>query len=75
MVSETHVAHLRDKPEQDLNRIISVVVDMEHIYTAMRCEQNPDPKKVYNYFFKVNHSFKTISNERNSFNLLTIDHF
>lgn len=48
---------------------------MEHIYTAMRREKNPDPKKVYTYFFKVNNSFKTISNQRHTFNLSTIGHF
>lgn len=45
--------HLKGKSEQEVNTFLGVVVDMEHIYTVMSREQNSDPKKVYNYFFKV----------------------
>lgn len=55
---ENHISHLRDKPEQELNRLLSMVVDVDNLYITMNNEENPDAKKIYHYLFRVNTLFK-----------------
>lgn len=49
-----HISHLVDKPEQELNRLLSMVVDVDNMYTAMSREENPETHRVYLYLFRVN---------------------
>ncbi|XP_072393674.1 histone acetyltransferase KAT2A-like [Diabrotica undecimpunctata] len=50
---EMHISHLVDKPEQELNRLLSMAVDMDNMYTAMSTEKNPETNKVYLYLFRL----------------------
>lgn len=50
---ESHISHLRTKSEEELNRLLSMVVDVDNMYIAMNREENPDTKKPYSYLFKV----------------------
>ncbi|KAJ8980630.1 hypothetical protein NQ317_011706 [Molorchus minor] len=50
---ETHILHLKDKPEQELNRLLGMVVDVDNMYVAINREENPETKKVYLYLFKL----------------------
>ncbi|CAH1117979.1 unnamed protein product [Phaedon cochleariae] len=50
---EMHISHLKDKPEQELNRLLSMVVDVDNMYTAMSREENPETKRVYLYLFRL----------------------
>lgn len=53
LIVETHISHLRSKVEQELNRLLGMLVDLENMYIAMNREQNPDTKKVYSHLSKV----------------------
>ncbi|CAG9859546.1 unnamed protein product [Phyllotreta striolata] len=50
---ETHVSHLVDKPEQELNRLLSMTVDVDSIYTSMSKEENLETHKLYQYLFRL----------------------
>ncbi|KAG5872986.1 hypothetical protein JTB14_025352 [Gonioctena quinquepunctata] len=50
---DTHISHLKDKPEPELNRLLSMVVDVDNMYTAMSREENPETKRVYLYLFRL----------------------
>ncbi|CAH1105077.1 unnamed protein product, partial [Psylliodes chrysocephalus] len=50
---EMHISHLVDKPEQELNRLLSMVVDVDNMYTAMSREENPETHRVYLYLFRL----------------------
>nr|XP_023019465.1 histone acetyltransferase KAT2A [Leptinotarsa decemlineata] len=50
---DSHISHLKDKPESELNRLLSMVVDVDNMYTAMSREENPETKKVYLYLFRL----------------------
>ncbi|XP_018562120.1 histone acetyltransferase KAT2A isoform X2 [Anoplophora glabripennis] len=52
-ILENHISHLKDKPEDELNRLLGMVVDVDNLYTAMNWEENPETKKVYLYLFKL----------------------
>lgn len=50
---EIHISHLRTKTEQEINKLLGMVVDVDNIYTSMNREENMETKKVYSYLFKV----------------------
>lgn len=50
---ETHISHLKNKRDQDLNRLLGMVVDVENMYMAMSHEKNPDTTKMYSLLFKI----------------------
>ncbi|XP_044750210.1 histone acetyltransferase KAT2A isoform X2 [Coccinella septempunctata] len=50
---ENHVSHLRSKPEQEVNRILSMAIDFDNIYSAMNREENAETKKVYGCLFRL----------------------
>ncbi|KAK9754405.1 Acetyltransferase (GNAT) family [Popillia japonica] len=52
-VLEMHISHLHNKSEQDINKLLGMMVDVENMYTAMNREENEDTKKVYSYLFKL----------------------
>lgn len=56
-VVESHISHLRTKGEQELNRLLGMVVDVDNVYVAMTREENPDTKKLYSYLFRVGQLF------------------
>ncbi|XP_028147187.1 histone acetyltransferase KAT2A isoform X2 [Diabrotica virgifera virgifera] len=50
---EMHISHLIGKPEQELNRLLNMVEDVENMYTAMSREKNQETQKVYLYLFRL----------------------
>lgn len=54
-VSEAHVRHLGPLPEEEVNRLLGMVVDVENIFMSMHREEDADTKRVYYYLFKVSH--------------------
>ncbi|XP_045472544.1 histone acetyltransferase KAT2A [Harmonia axyridis] len=50
---ENHVSHLRSKPENEVNRVLSMAIDFDNIYAAMNREENPETKKVYGCLFRL----------------------
>lgn len=52
-ILESHISHLRTKSEQELNRLLSMVVDFDNMRIAMNREENLDTRKPYSYLLKV----------------------
>lgn len=53
-ILESHISHLRTKSEQELNRVLSMVVDFDNMRIAMNREENLETRKPYSYLLKVN---------------------
>ena len=49
----SHVSHLEDTPEEELNRLLGIVVDVENLFMCVTKEEDADTKQVYFYLFKV----------------------
>nr|XP_018908227.1 PREDICTED: histone acetyltransferase KAT2A [Bemisia tabaci]XP_018908228.1 PREDICTED: histone acetyltransferase KAT2A [Bemisia tabaci] len=48
-----HVSHLKTLPEEEINRLLGMVVDVENIFMSMHTEQDADTKKVYYFLFDL----------------------
>ena len=50
-----HVKHLQgpNVPVSELDRLLSIVVDVENLFMCVHKEEDPDTKQVYFYLFKV----------------------
>lgn len=47
-----HVSHTQS-PDQEINRLLGMVVDAENIFTSMNREEDVDTKHIYYYLYKV----------------------
>lgn len=52
----SHTTHLKSIQEEEVNRLLGMVVDVENIFMSMHREEDPDTKKVYYYLFKVSYA-------------------
>uniref|UniRef100_A0A3Q2PF57 K(lysine) acetyltransferase 2A n=1 Tax=Fundulus heteroclitus TaxID=8078 RepID=A0A3Q2PF57_FUNHE len=52
-----HVSHLENVSEDEINRLLGMVVDVENLFMSVHKEEDTDTKQVYFYLFKVGHSF------------------
>lgn len=50
---ENHVSHLVDQPEETINKLLGMVIDVDNIFMGMHKEEDQDTKKVYYYLFKL----------------------
>lgn len=50
---EEHVSHLEALAEEEINRLLGMVVDVENIYMSMHREEDSYTKTIYNYLFKL----------------------
>lgn len=57
---DDHTSHLVDTPEEELNRLAGIAVDVEHLFNCVHREEDPDTKQVFFYLFK--HLRKCIAN-------------
>lgn len=48
-----HVTHLENVSEEEMNRLLGIVLDVEYLYTCVHKEEDPDTKQVYFSLFKV----------------------
>ena len=62
MISGAHVSHLESTPEEELNRLLGIVVDVENLFMCVHKEEDADTKQVYFYLFKVFIGLQFISN-------------
>ena len=51
--SAAHVSHLENVPEEEINRLLGIVVDVENLFLCVHKEEDADTKQVYFYLFKV----------------------
>ncbi|XP_076059998.1 gcn5 acetyltransferase [Oratosquilla oratoria] len=49
----SHVSHLDQAVDDDLDRLLSIVVDVENLFICVHREEDTDTKQVYNYLFKL----------------------
>ncbi|XP_071812031.1 histone acetyltransferase KAT2A-like isoform X2 [Apostichopus japonicus] len=49
----SHVSHLENVAEEEINRMLSIVVDVEHLFLCVHKEEDADTKQVYFYLFKL----------------------
>ena len=61
------MSHLENVEEEELNRLLGIVVDVENLFMCVHKEEDADTKQVYFYLFKV----KTI-NKNTQFMYLVI---
>ena len=52
-LSGAHVSHLDNVSEEELNRLLGIVVDVENLFMCVAKEEDADTKQVYFYLFKV----------------------
>ena len=48
-----HISHLHDIPEDELNRLLCMVIDVENLFMCVHKEEDADTKQVYFYLFKI----------------------
>lgn len=51
--SAAHVSHLENVSEEEMNRLLGIVLDVEYLFTCVHKEEDADTKQVYFYLFKV----------------------
>lgn len=49
----SHVCHLEDVSEEELNRLLGIVIDVENLFMCVHIEEDTDTKQVYFYLFKL----------------------
>lgn len=52
-VAADHVSHLENVSEEEINRLLGMVVDVENLFMSVHKEEDTDTKQVYFYLFKV----------------------
>lgn len=48
-----HVSHLETTDEEELDRLLGIVVDVENLFMCVHKEEDADTKQVYFYLFKL----------------------
>ncbi|XP_030841135.1 histone acetyltransferase KAT2A isoform X1 [Strongylocentrotus purpuratus] len=48
-----HVSHLEDVAEEEIDRLLGIVVDVEHLFMSVHKEEDADTKQVYFHLFKL----------------------
>ncbi|XP_041421935.1 histone acetyltransferase KAT2B isoform X2 [Xenopus laevis] len=48
-----HVSHLENVSEEEMNRLLGIVLDIEYLFTCVHKEEDADTKQVYFYLFKL----------------------
>ncbi|ESO96746.1 hypothetical protein LOTGIDRAFT_143660 [Lottia gigantea] len=49
----SHVSHLEEVSEEELNRLLRIVVDVENLFLCVHKEEDAETKQVYFYLFKL----------------------
>lgn len=47
------MSHLDSAKEEELDRLLSIVVDVENLFMCVHIEEDTDTKQVYFYLFKL----------------------
>lgn len=56
LLTADHVSHLENVSEDEINRLLGMVVDVENLFMSVHKEEDTDTKQVYFYLFKVSQS-------------------
>ncbi|KAF1504599.1 Histone acetyltransferase KAT2A, partial [Megadyptes antipodes antipodes] len=52
-LQQDHVSHLENVSEEEINRLLGMVVDVENLFMSVHKEEDTDTKQVYFYLFKL----------------------
>ena len=52
-MSGAHVSHIESNTDDELNKLLGIVVDVENLFMCVTKEEDADTKQVYFYLFKV----------------------
>lgn len=55
------MSHLDSTAEEELNRLLRIVVDVENLFMCVHKEEDAETKQVYFYLFKVRILYTTTS--------------
>lgn len=61
LLTADHVSHLENVSEDEINRLLGMVVDVENLFMSVHKEEDTDTKQVYFYLFKVCKSLSHVS--------------
>lgn len=61
LLAADHVSHLENVSEDEINRLLGMVVDVENLFMSVHKEEDTDTKQVYFYLFKVSKGVSYIS--------------
>lgn len=61
LLTADHVSHLENVSEEEINRLLGMVVDVENLFMSVHKEEDTDTKQVYFYLFKVSKNVSHIS--------------
>ena len=50
---ESHTASLQNLDDNEINRLLSLVIDIENLYMCVHLEEDQDTKQVYFYLYKL----------------------
>ncbi|XP_020293312.1 histone acetyltransferase KAT2B-like isoform X2 [Pseudomyrmex gracilis] len=50
---ESHIKHLPNQSDEELNRLLRMAIDVDNIYFSLQSEKDIDTRKVYYYLYKV----------------------
>ncbi|KAM6339053.1 histone acetyltransferase KAT2B isoform 4-T4 [Podargus strigoides] len=53
ILKAAHVSHLENVSEEEMNRLLGIVLDVEYLFTCVHKEEDADTKQVYFYLFKL----------------------
>lgn len=52
-----HVSHLENVSEEEMNRLLGIMLDVEHLFTCVQKEEDADTMQGYFYLFKLLRQF------------------
>lgn len=64
LLTADHVSHLENVSEDEINRLLGMVVDVENLFMSVHKEEDTDTKQVYFYLFKVSFIQVSVSEQR-----------
>lgn len=64
VLAADHVSHLENVSEEEINRLLGMVVDVENLFMSVHKEEDTDTKQVYFYLFKVSFLHVQVSGQR-----------
>lgn len=66
------MTHLENVSEEEMNRLLGIVLDVEYLYTCVHKEEDADTKQVYFSLFKVSPLLRSTFTHTRFYSLLFI---
>ena len=56
---ESHFSHIKNLPNEQIDQLLSIIVDAEVLYTSLGLQKDKFIKKIYSFLFRLLHSCVT----------------